>query len=340
MMAATVGLLGEALRRMFAGVSEYDKSNYLVIPLGLDENGNTRYLRLPQDDTGRFIGGMTWRALKRDKSLVKVVASLVDYTTGSVPGATPVLGAIADTTLMMAGQNPYDSFRSRNLFTDQEMAIGVDDPANWRKFLAWEFNQLGLSGYLGDFLTEMMTTTRPDDKTGLQHFLDAPLSTNVAGRWMRVSDYGLTETARDIKKDVQSVRGRELRVEGDMVNAAIREYMRAVPPPARTKNANMGMRLGMARKIVEKVYPDMPRKDQNQKAMEVARKIGMGAVRGSADPLVEQMIGASNREKEALINRARQSMSPSEWDGWLDRAASQGVISRELSIRAKREATQ
>lgn len=335
MMAATMGLLGEALRRMFAGVSEYDKSNYIIIPWGLDEKGNTKYIRLPQDDTGRAIGGLAWKGMRGDKNLFNTLTEIVDYAGGQVPGMTPGLKAVKDTYLMAAGQNPYDSFRSRNLFTDQEMDMGSDDPGKWAKFFGWEVNQLGLSTYLGNFLTEK----GPEEQTVTQRVLDAPLSTNVLGRWFRVSDYGLTEEAREIRADVRGERAKELRTERGEVDAAIREYMRAVPPPLRTKNANMGMRLGMGRKIVEKVYPDMPRREQNSKAMEIARKIGMGAVRGSSDPLVDQMVAsATNREKKALAARARKSMSPAEFDGWLDRAASQGVISRELSVEIKREA--
>jgi hypothetical protein len=92
----------------------------------------------------------------------------------------------------------------------------------------------------------------------------------------------------------------------------------------------------LARKIVERVYPDMRRIDQNKKAMEVQKKIALGMVRGSADPFVESiMVAGSNAEKRAVIEKARGGMTKEEFDGWLSRAASNAVISRELAMQVR-----
>ena len=37
------------------GISDYDLSNYDVIPLGLDANGKSVYIRLPVDEMGRML---------------------------------------------------------------------------------------------------------------------------------------------------------------------------------------------------------------------------------------------------------------------------------------------
>ena len=39
-----------------ADISEYDKTNYIIIPIGVDENGKTIYSRVPTDETGRSSG--------------------------------------------------------------------------------------------------------------------------------------------------------------------------------------------------------------------------------------------------------------------------------------------
>jgi hypothetical protein len=329
MMMAAAGLMGDVLRKLFERVSEYDKANYLIVPVGLDEHDNAIYLRLPQDDTGRFIGGLAWKAMRGDKNIWTVLQHMVSYTSNATPTITPSLkAALVDTPLMLAGQNPYDAFRSRNLFTQQEMEAG--GPRNWKKFLGWEFQQLGGSTYFGNFFSDK----RPEDKTVGQTILDAPLSSNTLGRWLKVSDYGLTESLREVKAEVRGEKARKSQDERDEVNDAIRAYMRDVPPPLREGGNGMGKRMALARQIVDKVYPEMSRPDKSKKTMEVQKKIKLGAVRGSADPLVEEVMSAqSNAEKRALIER--QSMSAQELQGWLDRAASNGVISRELSAQIK-----
>ena len=47
MIMATAGFFGEYLKELFGKVSEYDKTNYTIIPLGIDENGKSRVLPLP-----------------------------------------------------------------------------------------------------------------------------------------------------------------------------------------------------------------------------------------------------------------------------------------------------
>ena len=58
MFLAARGLFGELLKELFRGVSEYDKTNYTIVPVGIDENGKVVYIRVPQDDSGRFVSGL------------------------------------------------------------------------------------------------------------------------------------------------------------------------------------------------------------------------------------------------------------------------------------------
>jgi len=63
MYAALLGLFGKKVKDMMEDVSEYDKTNYSIIPFG-KKNNQTRYLRIPQDETGRLLGGLFWKALR------------------------------------------------------------------------------------------------------------------------------------------------------------------------------------------------------------------------------------------------------------------------------------
>ena len=83
--AAMGGLAGEALRRMVERMTEYDRTNYIPIPLGEDTRGNVVYFRLPQDDSGRVVGGVVWkllRALRGDAEVADTLAQVLDYSAG------------------------------------------------------------------------------------------------------------------------------------------------------------------------------------------------------------------------------------------------------------------
>lgn len=343
MMAAAVGLMGDWLRKLFENVSEYDKTNYLAIPITLDENGNTIYLRLPQDDVGRFVGGLTWKALrlmKGDKDVIETLAQVVDYTSGQFPSVTPTIGAVKDTLELAAGQNPYDEFRSRNLFTDDEMAAGGYQ--KFSKFVGWEFQQLGGSIIYKFYPGE----SRPQEQTEGQRRLDWPVVSNTLGRWLRISNYGEHEIYRDIEKAVGKEEATRRLQEREQVNDAIREYMKT-PSFLRQGDRGRGQRFALARKIAENIYTESARRpngtidrdELSRRTNLIQKKIQMGAIRGHADPLVERVIAAqSNLQRKEIIKKGRQTMTTEEYVGWLDRAASNAVISRELSQELKRDA--
>jgi hypothetical protein len=114
----------DQVKGAFQGISEYDLTNYLPVPLGRDEHGNTIYLRIPQDDFGRLIGGLVWKALgfaRGDKDALQAAMQVFDYTAGQVPSVTPVVQLAADAATFAAGGNVYDPFRNRFLFTEDEL---------------------------------------------------------------------------------------------------------------------------------------------------------------------------------------------------------------------------
>jgi hypothetical protein len=146
LLAAGYGLFGERLKRLTKGVTEYDKTNYVIVPLSSDDNGNVMYLRLPQDEPGRFLGGIFWKAMKLvtgsdEKDLMAGLAQLVDYSGGQFPTVTPTLSTLSNVGTYASGRNPYDSFRSKSVLTDDEQKA-----RGWpalKKFIGWEFQQLG-----------------------------------------------------------------------------------------------------------------------------------------------------------------------------------------------------
>ncbi|MHB1260325.1 MAG: 2'-5' RNA ligase family protein [Thermoplasmatota archaeon] len=316
--------------RIMAGVSEYDKTNYLIVPLGLDDNGESIYLRVPQDDTGRLVGGLAWKALGMmagDKDAVKSLMQAFDFTAGQVPGANPIIRAVtADVPALLAGVNVYDPFRSRMLFTPDELA--AMDRHTFKKFVGYEFQQLG-GGIVWRFTPGQ---ERPIEKSAAQKFLDFPVVSNVVGRWIRIGDRGRVEGLRDSTGEVRQDEARTRLNEKDLVSDAIRVLQKTAPPNRRRVTAER------ASAIMKEVYPDLDQRAASTKKRAIEKKLGFGVVRGSADPYIEVLMSStSNQQKVAVVKRAKKDLTPPKFQSWLRRGIDEGVISKAVVEAARKE---
>ena len=311
------------LRRMARGISEYDMTNYLVVPLGMDGKGNVTYLRVPQDDSGRLLGGLAWKLLRAasgDKDVWKSAMQVFDYTAGQAPNLTPSLGAIGDLAQMASGRNVYDAFRSRFLFTDDEMKAG-----GWqktKKFIGYEFQQLG-GGVIWKFYAGEQ---RPRDRTPGQVILDLPILSNVLGRWIKISNFGEVERLRDVQGEQQGDEARARLAERAAVNQALKDY-RALPADKKNREALVAA----TDAIVAKLYADLPGAQRVEKGRRILTKLKMGNTRASSDALLDVVMSAtSNAQKVAVIKEAAKGMSKEELTGWVNQAAGAGAISGQV----------
>ena len=318
----TDGPLGR-LRQMARAVSEYDMTNYLVVPLGIDGKGNVTYLRVPQDDSGRLLGGLAWKILRAasgDKDVWKSAMQVFDYTAGQVPGLTPSLGLISDVAQMASGRNVYDPFRSRFLFTDDEMAAG-----GWqkvKKFIGYEFQELG-GGVVWKFYAGEQ---RPRERTKGQVILDLPILSNVLGRWIKVSNFGEVERLRDVQHEQQGDEARARLAERAAVSEALTAYRKL---PAEKKNREALVAATDA--IVAKLYADLPGQQKVEKGRRILTKLKMGNTRASSDALLDVVMSAtSNAQKVAVIKEAAKGMSKEELTAWVNQAAGAGAISGQV----------
>ena len=109
MLAGLLGVFGDKIKKIYEGVSEYDMTNYTIIPLGLDEDGKSIYFRVPSDETGRILGGLFWKGLNlpnKDGVKFSDVIDIASYTGGQLPSFSPSLTAGFGTAQFMPGQNP------------------------------------------------------------------------------------------------------------------------------------------------------------------------------------------------------------------------------------------
>jgi len=185
MYAIATGLLGDEMSDLMNDISEYDKANYTIIPLGRDKEGKPVYLRIPQDEMGRLIGGVWWKAQNLNKT--KDVNDLISYTGGQVPSLSPTWTALSDVwDYVMDDENPYDGFRQRSVLDQNTFEAGGSD-ANIA-MVKHISNTLG-----GSIVWRFNTTGLPEIKSEIEELLDFPIANNTLGRFVKVGNQGLRE---------------------------------------------------------------------------------------------------------------------------------------------------
>ena len=187
MLAATHGFMGEDVKDIMDGVSDYDKTNYLIIPLGIDSNGKSVYFRVPQDETGRIFGGLFWKTINGQiKDTGQTYEDFVAYTGGQLPALSPLWTLISDTYSYFSGINPYDSFRQRPSINQTTWDAGGDYRS--LAFVKHTSNQAG-----GPIIHRFNTNDLETIKTEIEELINFPVASNTIGRFLKVSDYGISQ---------------------------------------------------------------------------------------------------------------------------------------------------
>ena len=201
MKAATLGLLGAGVKEIMDGASEYDKTNYLIIPLGLTESGKSVYWRVPMDETSRLMGGVFWKMMSQDTE--EMTTGLFDYMAGQAPTLHPGIVMASAAVQYASGLNPYDHFRGRYVIPEQIFEAG--GKRAHEVFVKWLANQSGAN---------VVYRFQYDDvdriKTELEKVINYPISSNIVGRFIKVSDQGIREDLRTTKRDIRQANTREL----------------------------------------------------------------------------------------------------------------------------------
>ena len=194
MWAMATGMMGDDAMTIMEGVSEYDKTNYIIIPIGLGKNGESIYFRIPQDETGRVFGGIAWKMFGQGKD--QDVRTVIDYTAGNLPTLSPVLSAIGDTVDYMSGQMPYDSFRQRSAVNQTEWDAGF--PHREQAMAGYMWNKLG-----GGIYRRYDTQNLEKIKSDIEELIHFPIMENTLGRFLKVSDYGTRQDIQNVTADLK-----------------------------------------------------------------------------------------------------------------------------------------
>jgi hypothetical protein len=184
---AKEGVLGEELQKLYSRVPNWDMTNFAVIPLGNvstgDTGGKTAYLRLPQDEGLRVINGVVGKILSASIRSAKgdpTAPQLGDVFAGissQVPGQNTLIEVGQNWTTFLAGRNPRDDFRNRNILSEDQWLAGGWEAT--KPMLGWTLGATGITNFFNydteaDTLTEMTISATP-----------------VLNKFLKISDRGV-----------------------------------------------------------------------------------------------------------------------------------------------------
>jgi hypothetical protein len=216
---AMVGAFGAALKKCYDGFSEYDKMNYLIIPLGTWETDTVHGyksagIRIRLTETMRFTNSflqhVVTRAADNDPAASASLGNLFEFGAGQVPGTHPLIKLGASWTQFAAGIQPRDNFRGSPVVQTADWKAG-----GWERtkgMLAYTWGETGLGGMV-----------RFDPKS--QNIMEFSASaTPVVNRLIRFSDSGLREREEQFdKREAETV----YKIRSQMprsVNELLQEY--------------------------------------------------------------------------------------------------------------------
>jgi len=194
---AKYGLFGIGLATFYAGVSEYDEQNYIIIPLAYTKSGKPVYFRIPQDESARVMTGLVGLSMDAmfGKGEVGVQNFMKALESDLAPSLNPALPFIADSVKFMTGGNPIDTFRGE--YALSEDVWKAQDIRTAKEALKYMWNSYGGSS---------IWRLRSDDPTEivdeLEQALRFPLAGSLANTFIKVGEHPVK---MDIYKDFKLI---------------------------------------------------------------------------------------------------------------------------------------
>ena len=319
LLATAMGLLGKDKKKELAGVSEYDKTNYDIVTMGLDENGKTIYVRVPKDESARLIGSMVWKIgnfFSPDKKQ-KLITNLMDIFSiyaGQLPNVAPSWTGINALITYLSGKNPYDSFRNRNIIPDQEFSAGFK--YSFPIFLKWLSANQGLNVVLPSYTPEGNMTT-------LEKILNLPVLSNILGRFVKVSDYGKVEQSREMTKELATESAGVNLEKRKKIDEAVKSFLEGDP----TKK-DQGVATGDLIKSVLGKVPET--KEEIALAKQIDKKFRLGLIVGKYNTDVDNVVESTTNQAKAENLMVLYKATPSkEFNDLMVMMRDQGVVTED-----------
>ena len=328
MFMALKGLFGDWLKDWFEKNSEYDKTNYLLIPLGMIEDQALTF-RLPQEETSRFMGGLFWKSLNiafnNDEVELTDFGDVLAYFGGQLPNVSPLPTLVGSLGQMLAGQNPYDAFRGRNVINPYTFQKGGVE--NWKQYGEWVWQQAG-----GNILWIPYDDWEKEKKEAgklepIQEARHIPILGNVISRWVKLTDYGVTE--KQYKEDAKAIKekAREDEKFAEKISTSVEKFV---------DNPSVDKMKSEIRSIQEDKLGDRPfggwKDDESRTATDIRKDYKKEVLVQSGDSVYKPLLksGLQNSEKLVEIEGVKEKLSEDDFRNYLRTLRKFEIISTQM----------
>ncbi len=269
------GFFGGAIALMYQGVSDWDKLNYIPIPIGYTADGRVIYWVTPQDESARVMNGILYKILGIGEDgleeLWKTPADMADYLSEQSPKFNPTISLLADTLIAVSGNTPFDNWR-------MDMAIPeLYQKAGGHKrnieLLKWFWNTYG-----GRIVYKFKANNQRDAVGELQKILNIPLVGTILGSFVKI---GTHPAMPDTWKAIEEYTSQDANIT-ILAQEAIKYYTS-----------------GQADKVTKEHITALTIRSQALKGNKLLME-EIAHSTGATDLLVE-LIGTSDQKKQAVI---------------------------------------
>lgn len=298
MALAAAGFFGAAVKRVMDKASDYHKTNYVVIPLGVDESDNGVYLTIPQDEDARFLGGIFWKMITRSGDPKKAITEILSFGDEQFPSLSPMFSLAQAWQAYLTGNTPKDRFRGQDILTDQEKAAG--GMYAFEPMIRWTLNQTGL--------------VRLDVRDKLKNepvYKTVLAGTPILQRFLRIGRTGERELVTEAVEPVKRQQAREAIDLKDRARQAIRDGKNEIEFAREATTVDEAKQMRQIYKNLKKGFTD--------------------------DPYIQALNRAgSKEEKIAILKEARQLYKTgADFNEYLDTLYMNKIIPARVALEAR-----
>lgn len=312
MGAGMYGMFGDEIKKMYANMPEYMKSNYYCVPLGMTGEGKTVYWTLPMDDVSRLIHSITIKGNEAVAGDLKQPEQIVKLPLSMFPSEAPPIKVVSAWVDYLNGQNPKDDLYGRDIIGEKNFTAGGYYALN--DMMKWSVNNTGVH----------LPFYNPTRETFNEYLVNnLPLFRRV----IRESNAGVKEKLDAAGKQVSKERARELIAQDDVIKQVLAK--------AKSANASADNLDDYNEMLREKYFGDVDlEKDQeaDQKRMEKLLRNYM--LTGSSSPFSQATSAiintTSDDQKIAKLQAYKNSVSQTEFQELINYLSEEKLIGKNV----------
>lgn len=304
------GLLNDVIPdgdKIVKGIDSRTLRDYHVMPLFIDADGKSHFLKFPQTEAARPLLAAMHDAV-RGGDITDTMASLLGDVTATGPSYNPLISISQKAGQFIQQGNAYDTFRGRMMIPKKVQEAGGREYA--AAVIDSMLESMGLKNIVGKpaGMLEQAVSGRLDDKTTSKDIPLASVLTSALGRFYSTSERGVAEDIQHRMKSVTQEQAVKLRDKRRFIQDAVKDKM-----PIQDIRAGL-------------IKQNLLDKDVTPKRLEGQVKFYQS--REQHDAWLDALSG-TNEHKESVVQEYRKDHTKKETMEYLKTARSFGMISKK-----------